>query len=67
MAGLRHNGMMVFQLQVAHPIDAVPLTRDYLPEAKAALARSVVVSAFANARSKSARQVKKLANRVAAE
>lgn len=32
-AGFRHNGLVVFQLQLAHRVDAVPLTRDYLIEA----------------------------------
>jgi cyclopropane-fatty-acyl-phospholipid synthase len=29
-AGFRHNGLVVFQLQLAHRVDAVPLTRDYI-------------------------------------
>jgi len=31
-AGFRHGGLMVFQLQLARRVDAVPLTRDYLYE-----------------------------------
>jgi cyclopropane-fatty-acyl-phospholipid synthase len=30
--GFRHDGMMVFQVQLAKRVDAVPLTRDYLFE-----------------------------------
>jgi cyclopropane-fatty-acyl-phospholipid synthase len=30
----RHQGMMVFQIQLARQQDAVPLTRDYIPEAE---------------------------------
>jgi cyclopropane-fatty-acyl-phospholipid synthase len=29
-AGFRHQGLSVFQMQLAKRIDAVPLTRDYL-------------------------------------
>lgn len=36
-AGFRHNGLVVFQLQLAHNADAVPLTRDYLAAAETAL------------------------------
>jgi cyclopropane-fatty-acyl-phospholipid synthase len=28
--GFRHDGLMVFQLQLAKRIDAVPVTRDYM-------------------------------------
>ena len=28
----RHNGHMVWQMQLAHRQDAVPLTRDYIKE-----------------------------------
>ena len=34
----RHQGMMVFQIQLAHRQDAVPLTRDYIGEAERDLA-----------------------------
>ncbi len=27
----RHQGMMVFQIQLAKRVDAVPITRDYIP------------------------------------
>ena len=30
--GFRHQGLMVFQIQIAKKIDAVPLTRDYIYE-----------------------------------
>jgi cyclopropane-fatty-acyl-phospholipid synthase len=33
----RHQGMMVFQIQIAKRIDAVPLTRDYLASAEGRL------------------------------
>ncbi|WP_232237141.1 SAM-dependent methyltransferase [Thiosulfatihalobacter marinus] len=29
-AGFRHNGLVVFQIQLAHRIDSLPLTRDYI-------------------------------------
>tara|TARA_R110002049_G_scaffold48986_2_gene140630 strand:+ start:1304 stop:2626 length:1323 start_codon:yes stop_codon:yes gene_type:complete len=29
-AGFRHTGLVVFQIQLAHGVDTVPLTRDYL-------------------------------------
>jgi len=32
-AGFRHNGLVVFQIQLSHRFDAVPLTRDYLTSA----------------------------------
>jgi cyclopropane-fatty-acyl-phospholipid synthase len=38
-AGFRHNGLVVFQVQLAHRVNAVPLTRDYLREAETALER----------------------------
>ena len=28
--GFRHQGLMVFQLQLAKRLDSVPLTRDYM-------------------------------------
>jgi cyclopropane-fatty-acyl-phospholipid synthase len=37
-ASFRHGSTMVFQLQLARERDAMPLTRDYLAERKAALA-----------------------------
>ncbi len=36
-AGFRHNGLVVFQLQLTHRVDALPLTRDYLAAAESAL------------------------------
>jgi cyclopropane-fatty-acyl-phospholipid synthase len=30
--GFRYQGLMVFQIQIAKKIDAVPLTRDYIYE-----------------------------------
>jgi cyclopropane-fatty-acyl-phospholipid synthase len=35
----RYRGHMVFQLQLAKKVDAVPLTRDYIGEAERRLAR----------------------------
>ena len=37
VAAFRHDGHVVFQLQLARRRDAVPLTRDYLAEAEARL------------------------------
>ena len=39
-ASFRHGGLMVFQAQLAHALDAVPLTRDYIGAAE----RSVPLS-----------------------
>jgi cyclopropane-fatty-acyl-phospholipid synthase len=36
--GFRYAGHMVFQLQLARSIDAVPLTRDYIGEGERDLA-----------------------------
>jgi cyclopropane-fatty-acyl-phospholipid synthase len=36
---LRVDGHMVFQIQIARRQDAVPLTRDYIPEREAELRR----------------------------
>jgi cyclopropane-fatty-acyl-phospholipid synthase len=36
----RHRGMVVFQIQLARRIDAVPLTRDYIGQAEARLKRA---------------------------
>jgi cyclopropane-fatty-acyl-phospholipid synthase len=33
----RHQGMMVFQIQLAKRVDAVPLTRDYIGHEEARL------------------------------
>ena len=35
--GFRHDGLMVFQLQLARRVDTVPLTRDYMTEREHAL------------------------------
>ncbi|GGG49371.1 SAM-dependent methyltransferase [Chelatococcus composti] len=35
----RHDGMMVFQIQLAKKVDTVPLTRNYIAEREAALRR----------------------------
>ena len=40
-AGFRHNGLAVFQIQLAHLLDAVPLIRDYMTEAEVALTPQV--------------------------
>ncbi|MFL5298647.1 MAG: class I SAM-dependent methyltransferase [Phenylobacterium sp.] len=37
----RHRGHMVFQLQLAKRVDAVPVTRDYIGQAEADLAKQV--------------------------
>lgn len=36
-AGFRHGGLMVFQIQIAKRLDAVPLTRDYIAQREASL------------------------------
>lgn len=36
-AGFRYNGLVVFQIQLAKRVDALPLTRDYLSRAEARL------------------------------
>lgn len=41
----RHLGHMNFQIQMAKRVDALPITRDYIYEAEAALRSSVVISA----------------------
>ncbi len=33
-AGFRHNRLVVFQIQLAHQLDAVPVTRDYIDATK---------------------------------
>jgi cyclopropane-fatty-acyl-phospholipid synthase len=35
--GFRYDNLMVFQMQLAKRVDAVPLTRDYIPAAEAAM------------------------------
>jgi cyclopropane-fatty-acyl-phospholipid synthase len=37
IAAFRHDGHVVFQLQLARRRDAVPLTRDYMAEAETTL------------------------------
>ena len=66
-AGFRHSGLVVFQFQLAHRLDAVPLTRDYLAQAETAMDGLTVVRATANDSSKSTPQVMKPADSVAAE
>jgi cyclopropane-fatty-acyl-phospholipid synthase len=39
--GFRHQGLMVFQLQLAKRVDALPLTRDYMLPATSAAAESI--------------------------
>lgn len=39
--GFRHQGLMVFQLQVAKRVDALPLTRDYMLPVEAAISQTV--------------------------
>jgi len=36
-AGFRYNGLVVFQLQLAHRVDALPLTRNYIEASESAL------------------------------
>ncbi len=46
----RHQGMMVFQIQLAKRVDAVPLTRDYIAQrGSAGCARSKAAVAHAAA------------------
>jgi len=46
-AGFRHSGLVVFQIQLAHRMDAVPLTRVYLAKSGTASARSAQGRALA--------------------
>ncbi|NHF73236.1 SAM-dependent methyltransferase [Paracoccus xiamenensis] len=39
-ASFREGGMVVWQIQLAHRVDAVPITRDYLAQAEAQLAEA---------------------------
>lgn len=39
-AGFRHNFLVVFQIQLAHRLDAVPMTRDYMEATKRQLLHS---------------------------
>jgi cyclopropane-fatty-acyl-phospholipid synthase len=39
-AAFRRGGMVVFQIQLAHRVDAVPVTRDYIATAEARLAEA---------------------------
>lgn len=39
-ASFREGGMVVWQIQLAHHVDAAPVTRDYLPAAEAELAEA---------------------------
>ena len=47
----RHHQQVVFQIQLAHRQDAVPLTRDYLYAAPESLPRPVVVASGTQRRS----------------
>ena len=38
--GFRYGGHMVFQLQLAKKIDAVPITRDYIGEGERGFAKA---------------------------
>lgn len=38
-AGFRHNGLVVFQIQLAKRLDALPMTRDYISKAERSLGR----------------------------
>ena len=44
-AAFRHNGQIVFQIQLAKRQDAVPLTRDYITDGERALGRESSVAA----------------------
>jgi cyclopropane-fatty-acyl-phospholipid synthase len=66
-AGFRHNGLVVFQLQLAHNADSVPLTRDYLAAAETVLEKTQASEVCTKAYSISAGQVKKPTDSVAAE
>jgi cyclopropane-fatty-acyl-phospholipid synthase len=66
-AGFRYNGLVVFQLQLAHNADAVPLTRDYLAAAETVLETPQAAKVGTKAYSRSAGQVKKPTDSVAAE
>ena len=35
--GFRYHGLVVFQIQLAHDVDSVPITRDYIAEREAEL------------------------------
>ena len=39
-ASFREGSMVVWQIQLAHHVDAAPVTRDYLPAAEAELAEA---------------------------
>jgi len=45
-AGFRHNGLVVFQIQLAHRIDALPITRRYIEQGARAIARPAPVAAM---------------------
>jgi cyclopropane-fatty-acyl-phospholipid synthase len=51
-AGFRHTGLVVFQIQLSHLVDTVPLTRDYLAEADTTLEKSAATVPLAKARRK---------------
>ena len=66
-AGFRHTGLVVFQIQLAHRVDAVPLTRDYLAEAGATPEKFTSTVPSAKGRRKRAGQPKLLSDCDAAE
>jgi len=44
-AGFRHNGLVVFQLQLAHRVDALPLNRNYIEARESALEKMPQIAA----------------------
>ena len=50
--GFRHQGLVVFQLQLAKRVDALPITRDYMMSGSAAAARSDQIRASEEDRKK---------------
>ncbi len=48
-AAFRYEGLVVFQIQLAKRLDAVPLTRDYIGRAEAALTRREAASTLSEA------------------
>jgi cyclopropane-fatty-acyl-phospholipid synthase len=50
--GFRHQGLFVFQLQLAKRVDALPITRDYMMSSSAAAARNDQIRASAEDRKK---------------
>ncbi len=48
-ASFRYEGLVVFQIQLARRQDALPLTRDYIARAEAALRRREASSTLSEA------------------